>query len=156
VASKESGGTRSVLCWNKADWSILEKAFDESGYGGYVDPAKPRQIDLAPRICARLDLLRYRRPPVAATTSTAVAVLVLASGIEKGRGYVNPAQVACYALQLVPDSSSLLGAGPAAAERLGKLAARWFTRRNLPPGYWSPQCRDGGKLDLDPAERHWP
>ena len=156
VASKESGGPRSVFCWNEADWEILAKAFDPAGFGGYVDAARPRQINLSPKTCSRLDPIEYRRPHAAPTTNTAVAVLVLASGIERGRGYVDTAQTACYALQLVPDTSSLLGAGAAASTRLGKLAARWFTRRNLPPGSYSPQCRDGGKLDLDPAARHWP
>jgi hypothetical protein len=57
---------------------------------------------------------------------------------------------------MVPDTSTLLGAGDAESTHLGKLAARWFTRKNLPPGLWSSQCRDGGMLDLDPAARHWP
>ena len=81
---------------------------------------------------------------------------MLADGVEASRGYSNAAQAACYALQMVPDTSTLLGAGAAESSRLGKLAARWFTRKNLPPGLWSSQCRDGGKLDLDPAARHWP
>ena len=156
VASKLSGAGRSVLCWSRVDWAILAKAFDENGFGGYVDPSRPHQIDLAPQICSRLDLLEYHRPRAAPTTSVAAAVLVLAAGVEEARGYVNHAQIACYALQTVPATSSQLGAGAAAAGRLGKLAARWFTRRNLPPGYWSPQCHDGGKLDLDPSARHWP
>ena len=93
-------------------------------------------------------------PPPA--TSTAVAVLVFASGIEQSRGYVNLAQITCYGLQLVPDTSERLGAGPVYADRLGRLAAGWYSRSNLPVGRWSPQCRDGGKLDLDPASKHWP
>ncbi len=156
VASKEAASRRSVFCWSTAEWAILEKAFDEKGTGGYVDPTKSRQINLAPRICSRLDLVEYRRPMPAPTRSTAVAVFLLAREIEQSRGYVNRAQTTCYGLQMVPDTSGLLGASPAFAQRLGRLAASWYSRRNLPAGYWSPQCRDGGKLDLDPASRHWP
>jgi PKD repeat protein len=153
VAGKLAGGTRSVFCWSQSDWLVLAKAFDENGFGGFVDPAKAKQIGLAPTTCSQLDLLRHRH---AATTAIADAVLVLADGVETSQGYKNAAQAACYGLQMVPDTSSLLGAGSAESAQLGKLAARWFTRKNLPPGFWSAQCRDGGKLDLDPAARHWP
>ena len=155
VAGRLAGGARSVFCWSKADWTVLAKAFDENSFGGYVDPAKPKQIGLAPTTCARLDVLEYKHS-AAATTGLAEAVLVLADEVEASRGYSNAAQAACYALQMVPDTSTLLGAGDVESTHLGKLAARWFTRKNLPPGFWSSQCRDGGKLDLDPAARHWP
>ena len=156
VASKAAGASRSVFCWSAADWAILQPAFDEQGTGGFVDPAKPRQINLVPQTCSRLDRIEYRRPMPPPATSTAVAVLVFASGIEQSRGYVNLAQITCYGLQLVPDTSERLGATPAYADRLGRLAAGWYSRSNLPAGRWSPQCRDGGKLDLDPASKHWP
>jgi hypothetical protein len=57
---------------------------------------------------------------------------------------------------MVPATSELLAATPAAGEKLGKLAAKWYKRPNLPFGAWSAQCRDGGKLDLDRAHKHWP
>jgi hypothetical protein len=144
-----------VLCWNATDWPIFQKAFD-AAIGGYVDPAAPRQIGLAPTVCAGLDRVRYHKPAAAPTTRTAVAILVLGREIEQSRGYVNAAQATCYGLQLVPDTSQLLGASPAQADRLGRLAARWYKRTDLPFGSWSRQCRDGGKLDLDPRNRHWP
>ena len=110
VASKAAGASRSVICWSAADWAILQPAFDEQGTGGFVDPAKPRQINLAPQTCSRLDRIEYRRPMPPPATSTAVAVLVFASGIEQSRGYVSLAQITCYGLQLVPDTSERLGA----------------------------------------------
>jgi PKD repeat protein len=155
AAGKLAGGARTVFCWSKADWAVLAPAFDGSGFGGYVDPAKPKQIGLAPTTCSRLDVLEYKHS-AAATAGLAEAVLVLADGVEVTQGYKNAAQAACYGLQMVPDTSTLLGADEAESGRLGKLAAHWFTRKNLPPGFWSAQCRDGGKLDLDPAARHWP
>jgi PKD domain len=155
VAAKAAGSARSVLCWNAADWAILEKAYDQTSVGGYVDPAKPRQIGLSPGVCSRLDLIAYRKA-AAPTTRTAAGVLVLAREIEQSRGYVNAAQATCYALQMVPATSELLGAGPVTADKFGKLAAKWYRRPNLPYGSWSAQCRDGGKLDLDPLSKHWP
>lgn len=156
AAAKEAGGSRTVACWNAADWAILAKAFDDSATGAYVDPAKPRQIGLAPSICSRLDLIRYRKPRPPAATGTAVAVLAFARAIMLSRGYVDKRQATCYALQTVPDTAALLGADTAYADRLGLLAAKWYGPKTLPRGSWSPQCRDGGKLDLDPAARHWP
>jgi hypothetical protein len=155
AAAKAAGGGRSVFCWNAADWAILAKAFDAGSVGGYVDPAKQRQIGLSPAQCSRLDLITYRKP-VRPTTRTASAVLVFAREIEQSRGYVNAAQMTCYALQMVPATSALLGAGPVTADKLGRLAAKWYRRPNLPYGSWSAQCRDGGKLDVDPLNRHWP
>jgi hypothetical protein len=156
VAAEVAGTARSVFCWNTVDWSILQKAFDESAIGGYVDYAKPKQIALAPSVCARLDGLAYRKPPALPTTKTAAAVLVFAREIEETRGYVNAAQATCYALQMVPAASELLGASPAAGKRLGKLAAKWYKRPNVPYGAWSVQCHDGGTLDLDRRNKHWP
>jgi len=155
VATREAGSSRTVLCWNKTDWPIFQKAFDD-GIGGYVDPAKPRQIGLAPAVCSALDSVRYRKPAAAPTTKEAVAILVLGREIEQSRGYVNTAQTTCYGLQLVPETSLLLGASATQADRLGTLAAKWYKRSNLPFGSWSGQCRDGGKLDLDPRNKHWP
>ena len=131
VATKEAGSARSVFCWNAADWAILAKAFDQSSVGGYVDPAKPRQISLSPGVCSRLDLVAYRKP-IRPTTKTAASVLVLAREIEQSRGYVNAAQTTCYALQMVPATGELLGAGQVTADKLGRLAATWYRRPNLP------------------------
>jgi hypothetical protein len=156
VASKVAGTARSVFCWNTVDWSILQKAFDESAIGGYVDPAKPKQIALAPNVCSRLDGLEYRKPPAVPTTKTAAAILVFGREIEESEGRVNAAQATCYALQQVPATSELLGASPAPARKLGRLAATWYRRPNLPFGAWSAQCHDGGKLDLDRRHQHWP
>jgi PKD repeat protein len=156
VASHEAGAARSVFCWNAADWTVLEKAFDENAVGGYVDPVASRRIGLSPAICSRLDLVEYRRPAPGPTTKIAVAVLVLAREIQQSQGYLNAAQATCYGLQTVPDTAELSGATPTAAAKLGRLAARWYKRPNLPPGSWSAQCKDGGKLDLDRLDKHWP
>src|SRR5207302_1602008 len=153
VASREAVSARSVLCWNKTDWPILQKAFDD-GIGGYVDSTKPRQIGLGPTVCSALDAVRYRRPAASPTTKTAVAVLVLAREIEQSRGFAKAAQATCYGLQIVPGTGVLLGATQAQAERLGRLAAKWHTRTNLPAGSWSPQCRARRKPDLAPLKTH--
>ena len=145
-----------MFCWNAADWVIFGKAFAETSIGGYVDPAKPRQIGLAPTMCSRLDLVAYKKPAPGPTTKTAAAILVLSREIERTQGYVNAAQATCYGLQGVPATAELLGAPPVTADKLGRLAAKWYRRSNLPYGFWSAQCKDGGKLDLDPQSKHWP
>src|SRR5581483_1101535 len=121
------------------DWPIFQKAFYD-GLGGYVDTSKPGQIGLSPAVCSGLDAVRYRKPAPLVSARTAAAIFVLAREIERSRGYVNPAQYTCYGLQLEPDTGSLLGVSAAQAERLGKLAARWYRRSSLPFGSWSAQC----------------
>ena len=49
-----------------------------------------------------------------------------------------------------------MGTNEAFARRLEVLLTGWYKQSNLAPGYWSPECRDGGKLDLLPEERGWP
>src|SRR5262249_10296498 len=106
-------------------------------------------------VCSRLDLVAYRKP-IRPTTKTAASVLVFAREVEESRGYTNAAQMTCYALQTVSATSELLGAGPVIADKLGRLAATGYPPATLPYGSWSAQCRDGGKLDLDPRNKHWP
>jgi hypothetical protein len=73
-------------------------------------------------------------------------------------GYANEAQVECYGMQSLWFVASKLGASAAEAEALAHYyATRMYpTRRIESPAYWSPQCRDGGKLDLRPTLTGWP
>src|SRR2546421_4507013 len=72
-------------------------------------------------------------------------------------GYSNEAQVECYGMQSIWFVASKLGATVAASQALASLyAARVYPlRRTQTPAYWSPECRDGGKLDLRPALAAW-
>src|SRR5262249_20635147 len=124
--------------------------------GAFVETSKPRQINLGPRVCARLDLLRYKSPRPAPAVSLGVSLLAFGREIELTQGAGSPAEATCWALQRASRLSELLGTGTAYGRRLASLLAGWYGPRTLPSGYWSKDCRDGGSLDLDPAHRHWP
>jgi hypothetical protein len=155
AAARLAQSSRAVFCWSKRDWAILSPVFDPGRTGAFVQEARPREINLGPRTCARLDAMRYRAPQLAPTVSLGVALLKLASAVQTSVGEA-PAVASCHALQQVPTLSELLGSGPAYARRLGSLLAAWYGPSTLPKGSWSRDCRDGGTLDLDPAHRHWP
>ena len=155
TATRAAGSTRAVLCWNPDDWLVLSKVYD-SDPTGYVDPAAPRRIGLAPATCDALDALVYAKPVAKPSTTIAAAVLAFAADIWRSRGYSKAPAATCYGLQSVQSVASALGASKASAQKLAKLGATWYSRAHLPAGFWSAQCRDGGKLDLDPGARHWP
>ena len=146
---------RAVLCWTELDWATLTGRKYEI-VAGFVEYRSPRQVNLSPDICKRMELVRYKRPRPAATLFTAFSMLVFTHEVVHTHGIGNEAAATCYALQLTGFMSRALGMNEAFANRLEVLLTRWYGRSNLAPGYWSPQCRDGGRLDLVPEERGWP
>lgn len=64
----------------------------------------------------------------------------------------------CYGLQWLQPTAATLGAGPAAAQAYAAYAASWYASawQTGKPGYWSPECRPGGALDLHPDDPAWP
>jgi hypothetical protein len=64
----------------------------------------------------------------------------------------------CTSLQLLERTASRLGAGPAAAKALARYAADWYAKvwPSSKADYYSPECRDGGALDINPWSSAWP
>ena len=146
---------RAVLCWSELDWSTLTGPKYEI-VAGFVEYRSPRQVNLSPDICRRMELVRYKRPRPAATLFTAFSMLVFTHEVVHTLGIGNEAAATCFALQLSGFMSRALGTNKAFASRIEVLLTRWYRQSNLAPGYWSSQCRDGGRLDLVPEERGWP
>jgi hypothetical protein len=73
-------------------------------------------------------------------------------------GYTNEAQVECYGMQSIWFVANKLGATVAEAQALAAFYATQLypLRQHNTPTYWSPQCHDGGKLDLRPKLVGWP
>jgi hypothetical protein len=90
--------------------------------------------------------------------SIAMALAVVAHESYHLLGYTNEAQVECYGMQSIWFVASKLGASVPEAQALASLYATkmYPLRRTQTPQYWSPQCRDGGKLDLRPSLARWP
>jgi hypothetical protein len=103
-----------------------------------------------PRTCAESDCLEV--PDIA------MALAVVAHESYHLLGYSNEAQVECYGMQSIWFVASKLGASVSESQALASLYATriYPQRRTQTPAYWSPQCRDGGKLDLRPARAGWP
>lgn len=58
-------------------------------------------------------------------------------------------------MQQAPTVAGVLGANPRTAAAVGRLYFRELYPEDLPE-YRSPECRDGGALDLRPAIRGFP
>ncbi len=70
-------------------------------------------------------------------------------------GIRDEAEADCYGLQRTAFVAESLGADPAEAEWLARLALDERTI-TAPADYRSPECHDGGALDLDPDSTVWP
>ena len=162
VAREISGrGDVYVRCGRTADPAILGSV---AFYGDSVG----REALLAPPVCSTLRELweRQGRPSLACTQlghgqcgadviRLAWATSALAHESHHLRGVRDEAAAECYGLQSTALAAQRLGAPAAYAARLGAYTF-WNVRPPVDGGYFSPDCRDGGPLDLHPANTAWP
>jgi hypothetical protein len=152
-----------VRCWSLPDW--LSVIAERSAYtGGEVDlradgfVSEGRRVNLAPRMCDRLVRFVYggERPGGGRTKlQLANTVLTLAhETVHVSRGS-NEAVATCYGLQRMRRAGVLLGAPRDYANSLAELAWTGLYPYGLAK-YHSPQCHDGGRLDLRPRSPVWP
>jgi hypothetical protein len=163
VASRLAGKRLEVRCWSRPDWIRLlreEKAFtkhriddDTLGFAG-IDGVR---VNFAPDVCESLVALAYQhaRPASAETRfRLAAAVVTLAHEPQHSRGVAVEAEAECYAIQRAAQTARRLGADASYARGLVRL---YWEHYDLElPAYRSPECRDGGAYDLDPAVSAWP
>ncbi len=74
-------------------------------------------------------------------------------------GFIQEATAECYGMQSLWYAAHRLGASVVLSQTL----ARFYWKQIYPlrrtshfPGYWSADCRDGGRLDLRPDSHGWP
>ena len=160
--AEEISGRRdvSVRCGTTADPSIL-------GSVTFYGASPGREALLAPPVCSMLHRLwEGRRPSLACTElghgqcgqevlELAWAASALAHESYHLGGVRNEAAAECYGLQSTARVARRLHAPPAYAARLGTYTF-WNVRPPVDYGYFSPECRDGGTLDLHPASGVWP
>ena len=164
VAAALSGVPGTVVrCWSRPDWLAL---IDErSAYsGGAVDlrsdgfVSEGRRVNLAPRMCERLVRFVYgdARPAGGrAKLKLANTVLTLAHETVHVSEGPDEAVATCYGLQRIRRAAVLLGAPRQYANSLAVLAWAGLYPYGLAK-YHSPECHDGGKLDLHPRSHVWP
>jgi hypothetical protein len=166
IASEIAGRDVRVHCQG-----VVGAALDVTGESGSVmfgPDGRPTDVtDLKRDVCRRLD--RYPREHGGArfacttngtrcrldTLKSLHALQTLAHESWHLEGQRNEAVTECYALQTTAHVAERLGAteteGQAAAHA---LYAQLYPR--MPAEYQTPDCRDGGPLDLRPDSPVWP
>jgi hypothetical protein len=137
---------------------------------GHAD-FKHRLIELQPSLCRRVNELVTAPAPVgsAASRAQAQALLVLVHEsvhLSSYAGRANEALTECRALQLVDTAARSLGVEATLARALGHEALAfdaqlpspgdWLVGLGEIPSYHSPDCYDGGPLDIHPDSGDWP
>lgn len=171
IASKIAKKAVTVNCWSRSDWNALHASWSayEGARGGstsglsntlgYVRPDRSDVINLAPDVCARLDLLFYlkKRPRApGAMFDVARAVVTLAHEAIHAVGVVDEADTECYALQDVQFAAGALGTTWSYGRTLANLLWTKDWPRWEGTEYWTGDCYDGGPLDLRPGSSVWP
>ncbi|HEY7003274.1 MAG TPA: hypothetical protein VH281_03245 [Gaiellaceae bacterium] len=154
VASEIAGRKVHVHCPG-----IFARLVDMSPNAGSVffdEEGRPADFtELDEETCSTLNRFAEGKTGPQDEEEVARALHVLAHESSHLAGIRDEAVADCYGLQRTAVVAEDLGAGPAEAEELARVAAaeRAVT---APPEYRSTECHDGGALDLDPGSPVWP
>lgn len=152
-----------VRCWSERDWRRL--MVEESAYTrgkvnesvlGFASAGGAR-LSLAPSICRDLADLVYRGERTAKEErrlSLALALVTLAHESVHLAGIADEATAECHGIQRTETVAVALGVKRTLAEELTQLY--WSRYDRIPAVYRSPECRDGGELDLRVATNEFP
>jgi hypothetical protein len=103
----------------------------------------------------QLDRIAYRRVELALPAVGAAVGTLAHETMHVARVY-DEGIADCYAMQLTALTASGLGAELDYAERLRTLNFEFNQEQRTGTKYDSPDCYDGGPLDLDPESSRWP
>jgi hypothetical protein len=154
IASEIAGRDVDVECPG-----LLARLADVSSHAGTVffdEQGRPADFtDLDAETCSELDRFAEGKARSGEDAKVARALHVLAHESSHLAGVRDEAAADCYGLQRTAFVAESLGADPVKAKQLARLA---LAERAVtaPADYRSPECRDGGALDLDPASTVWP
>jgi hypothetical protein len=153
VASEIAGREVKVRCpgpivrhfaWDTVEGSVR---FDAAG-----KPADETRLqDFS---CAQLDALAEGREK-GTEADVALAVNVLAHEAWHLAGIGDEAVAECRSMQTLAWTAERLGVPAGEGRRLAELYLA-TGHEALPPRYRSPECRNGGELDLRPNDPAWP
>jgi len=164
IAGESVGVEPDVYCWQPPSWaeahpqSSILRGGEEVSLRAILDPERNR-IDLDPGICATLNgYLRRVRPLKLSNQLLQLgeAFVVLTHQSEHLKApSASEAEVECWALQHVRPLTAAAGWGEETTTEVA-LQAWQIAYPRVPPQFRSPQCRDGGALDRNPASSVWP
>ncbi len=161
VASRLMGHEVTVRCWRARPWrEIVERGAIRDEFQGLAGVAgfEQQTIHLAPSICTWLERVGSRRPPHGNDVLDAAFAVGALSHEAHHLAYSGPsseAGVECHGMQRIRRTARLLGAPSDYSARLAIIYLALVYPHNL-PRYRSPECRDGGALDLRPKSSGWP
>ena len=147
------------------------QALDVSAEAGWVEfdsSGRPADVaDVKRKVCQRLQDFPKARTSAkfscldtpsrcdASVVNDAIALDVLAHESWHLEGTQNESVTECYAEQTVGFVATKLGSDDVQARRLARLVHLLVYPR-MPDEYRSPDCRDGGPLDLRRGSPAWP
>jgi hypothetical protein len=149
-----------VHCWSPSDWRRV--AGEYAIVSRHSEPRTPwraegwtpvggSRIDVDASVCREAERFAHASRSIrSATPAAADAVRVIAHEAIHTAGEADEATTECTALQSVANAARGLGATPAVARALARLA--WIQYGSEPPPYRTAECRNGGRLDLRPGE----
>lgn len=163
TASELTGRHVEVRCWSPSDWK--KRASEVRRYApGRVDVHSPwsgylsldrKRANFGPNVCGRLAVLAYDREGPSTYDDSWWLSWSLSLFAHVIRPSASRPVAECRAMQEIRRTGVALGLDSPVGERLSRLY--WtdvYPRENAK--YRSPDCRPGGKLDLDPADPAWP
>src|SRR5262245_18799452 len=121
---------------------------------GWV-PRGRRVINLSYLACLQLDRISYHDSRLA-LPATGAAVGSLAHEAMHVAGIHDEGIAECYGMQLTAVTAMKLGAEPDYAAELQHMDFEFDRDRRAGTAYDSPDCYDGGPLDLAPESSQWP
>ena len=142
-----------VRCWSTRHWRPIRVALA----AGALRPGSGGRAHLPAAECNRLVAFANRPSDVRGRPriELAVAVAAFAHDLQHLAGGRAEAVVECRGMQEIDSVAGLLGAPRPLARGLAQLYWTQIYPRNLHT-YRSPECRDGGSLDLDRTLDLWP
>ena len=151
-----SGIESTVRCWTKPGWKRLEKIMHRS-LSGLADTGV-YEIHLHPFACQGVRFLLAGNQPESGDEALFVAeglVVLTHEGTHFTSAGSNEAVVECRAMQNAHLVAARLGIDEDYARHLARLYWEQAYPRN-DPVYGSPECRDGGIMDVNPDSSDWP
>jgi hypothetical protein len=164
VVSALAGHRTRVYCWSRGDWRAraAERVARSPGaerlgpWRAFTRMSR-RSVHLSPEICTELARLAREPDPLwrgGSVDGLAWAVETLAHEAVHARGIADEAKAECYGMQAIPQVAAQLGRTPLEGRYLAAVYWKhWYAWLQTP--FRSPECRNGGRLDLH-ARNRWP
>lgn len=166
VARNLAGRPTEVRCWSRDDWKERSAEFAAElrtvrnrtvardwQLLGFVSRDR-RRLNLPAGTCSLLDLYRWWPTSARPRWYLAGAVQVFSHELVHMRGERSEVKAECWGLQSARQVARRLGFAPADAGALATYA--WAEVYSRERSKRSKECRDGGKLDLNPDSPRWP